>query len=83
MTTVYVDRYGVKHIAPYSLILRKGSTKRKRMKRNNVPGSFDEMLLDERIDPVLQYQGTANLENWNNGLAKTPSTARKGVKQNG
>ena len=79
-TLVVIDRYGVKHIAPYSLDWRKGSVTQKRMmKRNNMPGSFDEMLLDGRAVSELQYHGTENLENWNNKLAKTPSTERKGV----
>lgn len=77
---VVMDRYGVKHIAPYSLIRRKGSAMQEQMmKRKSIPGSFDETLLDELADTELQYQGTENLENWNKELAKTPSTERKGV----
>lgn len=49
------------------------------MKRNNVPGSFDEMLLDGRAALEVQYLGTENLENENKELAKTPSTEWKGV----
>ena len=76
---VVIDRYGVKHVAPYSLTRGKGSAKGKRMKRNNVSGSFDKMLLDGRAVVELQYQGTEYLENVNRELAKTPSTERKGV----
>lgn len=77
---VVMDRYGVKHIAPYSLIRRKGSAMQEQMmKRKNIPGSFDETMLDGQVATELQYQGTENLENWNKELAKTPSTERKGV----
>lgn len=77
---VVMDRYGVKHIAPYSLPRRKGSaTQEPMMKRNNAPDSFDEIPLDGQAASELQYRRTENLENLNNGLAKTPSTERKGV----
>ena len=66
MTTVYEDRYGVKHIAPYSFNSR-----------------IRNSLLDWTATDELKCMGTANLENRNNGMAKTPSTVRKGVKSNG
>lgn len=78
--TAYTDEHGVKHIAPYSLIQLRGNTK---MKRNDASSFFDETILDELTVPELQYQGTANLENEHNELAKTPSTERKGVFDNG
>lgn len=82
--TVYTDAHGVKHIPPFSLTRRRGSAKQERMmKRNNTPNNFDKMPLDGQVVSELQYRRTANLENEHNELAKTPSTERKGVFENG
>lgn len=55
-------------------------------KKRKMLAQVDEMresLLDEIATEELEYKGTVNLENMNNELAKTPSTERKGVYQNG
>ena len=77
---VVITKYGVKHVAPYSL---KQQSRNSKMKRHDAPGGFDETMLDELAVPELQCQRTANLENKHNGLAKTPSTEWKGVNTNG